>query len=230
MYYKILQNDGLIISEYPPDEKTKSQHFLDRNRIVSGLSLGVLVIEAAYRSGTSVTANLAKEQNKKVFALPHEIWDSHGVGTNKLIKNGAILVTCIDDILDILKLEEFKAEHESIKESIACLNTNTKNVNSRSNKSNNLPTAITEDFENNISNNPTSSHSYFNNSTNTSKTKKTLENSEFENIYTFINYSPVSVNELTKKTNLPVNTIMQGLFMLELDGYIKKISGGYICI
>ena len=88
MYKEIIKNCGLIISEYKPDEERKSQNFLKRNRIISGLALGVIVIEATYRSGTSVTAKLAKEQNKKVFAIPHEIWTSTGVGPNKLRKNG----------------------------------------------------------------------------------------------------------------------------------------------
>ena len=68
LYEKILDNGGLVISEYPPDIKAKSKYFLERNRIVSGLSLGVLVVEAAHRSGTSVTAKLAKTQGRKVFA------------------------------------------------------------------------------------------------------------------------------------------------------------------
>ena len=100
LYHRIIENNGLIISEYPPEVEASSEHFLSRNRIVSGLSIGVLVIEAAYRSGTSVTAALAKKQKKEVFCIPHELNDKHGVGTNRLIKNGAHLVTCADDILD----------------------------------------------------------------------------------------------------------------------------------
>ena len=92
-----------MISEYPPNTKCQSQYFLERNRIISGLSLGVLVIEAIFRSGTSVTAKLAILQNKKVFTLPHEIWNIHGLGTNILLKDGAILVTSVEDIL-----QEFK--------------------------------------------------------------------------------------------------------------------------
>ena len=65
-----------------------------------GYQYGVLVIEATYRSGTSVTAKLAKKQGKLVFAIPHNIDDYHGVGTNKLIKQGAKLVTNIEDILE----------------------------------------------------------------------------------------------------------------------------------
>ena len=93
LYQKILQHNGLVITEYSPDTKPKSAHFLERNRIISGISIGVLVIESAYRSGTSVTARIAKKQGKLVFALPHEIDNRLGVGTNRLIQNGAILVT-----------------------------------------------------------------------------------------------------------------------------------------
>ena len=99
LYEKIIKNKGLVITEYPPEVKAKSNHFLARNRIVSGLSLGILVIEAKHRSGTSVTAKLAKQQGKKVFALPHEVDDKHGIGTNRLIREGAKIVTCTKDIL-----------------------------------------------------------------------------------------------------------------------------------
>ena len=61
-----------------------------------------------------MTANFAKEQNRKVFALPHEIGDLHGVGTNNLLKNGATLVTCTDDILEELKLSDFQKNYQSL--------------------------------------------------------------------------------------------------------------------
>lgn len=100
LFHRIIENNGLVISEYPPDTPKKSSQFLERNRIVSGLSLGVLVIEAAHRSGTSVTASLAQKQGREIFCIPHELNDKHGIGTNRLIKNGAHLVTCSDDILN----------------------------------------------------------------------------------------------------------------------------------
>lgn len=73
LYNRIIDNGGLVISEYEEDVEAKSQYFIERNRIVSGLSLGVLVVEAKSRSGTSITANLAKEQGRKVFAFPRKI-------------------------------------------------------------------------------------------------------------------------------------------------------------
>lgn len=108
LYYKIIENDGAVITEYPPKTEIKSKQFLERNRIVSGLSLGILVVEAAYRSGTSVTARIAKEQNRKVFVLPHEIDNSHGVGSNKLIQKGAILTTSTKDIIEQFECLEYK--------------------------------------------------------------------------------------------------------------------------
>lgn len=108
LYEEIIEKQGLVISEYPPNEPPSSKHFLERNRIVSGLSIGILIVEAAYRSGTSVTAKLALSQNKKIFCIPHNLGDKHGVGTNKLIKNGANLVTCAKDIIDSFDFLTYK--------------------------------------------------------------------------------------------------------------------------
>lgn len=108
LYHEIIESKGLIISEYPPNAKAKSEFFLERNRIVSGLSIGILVIEAAYRSGTSVTARIAKEQGKKIFVLPHEIGEVHGVGTNNLIRKGATLVTSTKDIIKEYEFLKYK--------------------------------------------------------------------------------------------------------------------------
>lgn len=98
LYQQIINNGGLIVSEYPPDTEARSEYFLARNRIVSGLSIGTLVVEAAYRSGTSVTARLTKEQCKKLFCVPSDIYSSHGIGTNNFIREGGILTTSPNDI------------------------------------------------------------------------------------------------------------------------------------
>lgn len=103
---EIILNNGAIISEYKPDTIPDSKNFPKRNRIVSGLSNGVLVIEAVYRSGTSITAKLAKQQGKPVFCVPSNLGRKNGVGTNNLIKEGASLITSVDDILDCLHVEK----------------------------------------------------------------------------------------------------------------------------
>lgn len=72
LYKRILDSDGTVLTEYESNTNANSNRFLERNRIVSGLSLAVLVIEAAYRSGTSVTARIALSQGKKVFCIPRK--------------------------------------------------------------------------------------------------------------------------------------------------------------
>lgn len=101
LFNKIIELDGLIISEYNIDEEPAKEHFPKRNRIITALAEGILVIEAAYRSGTSITARLAKEQGKNVFAIPGKLNTTVGVGVNRFIKEGAILTTSIEDILNM---------------------------------------------------------------------------------------------------------------------------------
>ncbi len=108
----IIKNGGLIISEYGLYEERKSENFPKRNRIMSGLSDGIVVIEARKKSGTLITARYAKEQGRKVFSLPGNVDVINSSGTNELIKNGAILVTDVKDILDkfIIQNEEKNKE------------------------------------------------------------------------------------------------------------------------
>lgn len=129
LYKQIIQQNGLVITEYPPEVKANSARFLERNRIVSGLAIGILVVEAAYRSGTSVTARFAKEQGRKVFALPHEVSDIHGVGTNRLIQKGAIIVANAKDMIEEFpnltykpQTREKKREKETYKQRKICNN------------------------------------------------------------------------------------------------------------
>ncbi len=96
----ILDNDGLIISEYPSGYPGLGINFAIRDRLISGLSKGVLVIEAPEKSGALITAQCAIDQNRDVFAVPGSIFSSNSVGPNNLIKKGAKLVNSAQDILD----------------------------------------------------------------------------------------------------------------------------------
>ena len=97
--YREISQNGAIVSEMPPGTKPLARHFPRRNRIVSGLAAGVLVVEAAQRSGSLITARLAAEQGRDVFAVPGSPLDARSAGSNALIRDGAELVTCADDIL-----------------------------------------------------------------------------------------------------------------------------------
>jgi DNA processing protein len=95
---------GAIISEYPPGSRPRPENFPRRNRILAGLTLGTLVIEAGVGSGALITAQLALEQNREVFAIPGSILSPASSGTNKLIQEGAKLVRRVEDILEELNL------------------------------------------------------------------------------------------------------------------------------
>ena len=204
------------------------------------------MVESVFRSGTSVTAKLALSQNRKVFALPHEIWNTHGIGTNTLLKNGAILVTSSSDILQEFKSlkkllrkinqiekvdlslldskcelfqnfsnsSDYTSELEklSFKPTTINIHTDTLNISSSLSNTNNII------FANPLKDNLT----HF-------KTKK-IKNPTFQEIYSLITNEPISINTLCKKTSKSISEVSSILFSLELEGYIKKIAGGYICI
>lgn len=116
LYRQIVKN-GLIITEFFMDEQPLPFHFPKRNRIISGLSDGLLVVEAREKSGALITANLALEQGKNVYAVPGDITKYQSVGSNQLIKDGAKVVTMAEDVLEdfVDRLPEVLEEfHNSI--------------------------------------------------------------------------------------------------------------------
>lgn len=294
LYEDILNNNGLIISEYPPDTEAKSEYFGNRNRIISALSSGILVIEAHYRSGTSLTVKHAKQQKRPIFTIPHELWDPNGIGTNRLIKNGAILITDTSELLDHLGLREFednynklkllgnfdKFSRKSLKNSVQILQKQSferllkksleKSIKENMKKSleksikKNLKKSLEKSIKENMKktleksikkNLKKSMHKSTKKNMNNSlekSTRKNINNSLVEpikksiernitftdsrqqiiynNIKNTYTSTSVSANEIAQKTNIPINEVLSILFVLELAGFIKKVSGGYICI
>ncbi|MBI4363464.1 MAG: DNA-protecting protein DprA [Candidatus Doudnabacteria bacterium] len=113
---KIIKS-GCLVSEYPLGTQVYKTNFPQRNRIISGMSIGTLVVEADLESGALITANYALEQNREVFALPGSIFSEVSRGTNKLIKSGAKLVASYQDILEELNISaEMAANHENFEE------------------------------------------------------------------------------------------------------------------
>lgn len=113
LYDKILDNNGILISEFPLGQSPTQGSFPSRNRIIAGLSLGVLVTEGAKDSGSLITADYAFKFKRKVFAVPGPITSSLSVAPLKLIEKGARLVTSAEDILKELKIQNSKVKNPS---------------------------------------------------------------------------------------------------------------------
>jgi DNA processing protein len=99
----ILQDGGAAISEMPFGHAPRARDFPRRNRLISGTALGVVVVEAAHRSGSLITARIAAEQGREVFAVPGSPLDPRAAGTNDLIKQGATLTTCAADVINAVE-------------------------------------------------------------------------------------------------------------------------------
>lgn len=165
---RILKEKGLLISEFSPKTPPLKQNFPLRNRIIAGITLGTLVVEARYESGSLITANLANEYNRDVFAVPGNIDNFGSEGTNELIKLGAKPVTCADDILGELGFANSSEEEEVVP-----------------------------------------------------------ENETESKILHSIELQPLSVDKISKLTNLDIVTINRTMSIMEISGKVEKISEGF---
>lgn len=135
LFYNICDN-GCVITEYFPDMQPLAYNFPERNRIISGLSKYILVVEAGEKSGSLITVDFALEQGKDVFAVPGNIFSYASFGPNKLIKEGAKPVTSVDDILEeydlfsIVKDDNIKLSNEDEKRIMELLNNGGMNIES----------------------------------------------------------------------------------------------------
>jgi DNA processing protein len=198
---------GAVISEFPPGTPPLRHHFPLRNRIISGLSLGVCVTEAPVKSGALITARLAFEQGRDVFAVAGDMLTGRSAGTDELIKRGAKLVTSAAEILeeylprfhDILNLKaaEDVRNHPNFKDNIST------NKDSRSLTS---PEKV-EEKDTGISECPDS----------------VSEQSRL--VFSFLDNNPKTMDELVNRSGLTASQILTSLTELELAGCIKRTPG-----
>ncbi|MDK2821955.1 MAG: processing protein [Clostridia bacterium] len=127
LYHQVMER-GAILSEYPPGTRPEARNFPARNRIISGLTAGIVVVESAKRSGALITADLALEQNRDVFAVPGPITSRCSEGPNNLIKQGAKVVTQVEDILEEYNLKPVLKDDSKDKNEADNLTTNEEKV------------------------------------------------------------------------------------------------------
>ncbi|MDN6228053.1 MAG: DNA-protecting protein DprA [Enterobacterales bacterium] len=173
---RIVANHGAIVSEFPPSTKARAEYFPRRNRIISGLSEGVLIVEAAEKSGTLITARCALEQGKDVFAIPGSIESLQSAGSNWLIQQGAYLVSHPKDII-----EQIGGLHW-------------------------LPSPSPEIIY----------------------PEQDVAELPFAEVLANVEYEVTSVDVVAERVGQPVPEIAVALLDLELAGWIKAVSGGYV--
>jgi DNA processing protein len=129
--YKRIASAGVVVSEYPLGTEPDNFRFPARNRIISGLSLGVIVVEAANRSGSLITAGHALEQGREVFAVPGRIDSTKSAGTHTLLQQGAKLVHSINDIIEEFPASQFQQDNNQEPDGKECEQVPVENLNQR---------------------------------------------------------------------------------------------------
>lgn len=248
LFHKIIEKGGCIISEQSSNVEPDKAKFPVRNRIISGLSDAVLVIEANYRSGSSITAKFAREEGKNVYAIPNTIYASEGIGTNRLIREGAVLVTKPEQIIENIILSK----------SISTSNVDVENVLMASNKGKKEKKKILADkskysqkhalqilndsnkqkeqkvnlLKEVIDENITKEEirKMENKVENKVDNKNGISNimpKEYLQVYRALSTEPLHINELANKLEKSINEVMPIITMLEIEGYVCQPQTNY---
>lgn len=192
--HNIVEN-GALVSEYAPGTPPLPGNFPRRNRIISGLSMGVLVVEAAVQSGSLITARLAMEQGREVFAVPGSIHNPLAKGCHSLIRQGAKLVEKAEHILE--ELEGFIAllsEENQVNEENRTSIQKNEQIMSKIELSSDLNVGL-----------------------------------EYGQVLKCIDFEPTSVDKVVERSGLTADAVCSMLLVLELQGYVTALSGGYYC-
>lgn len=205
---------GAIMSEYPPGTPATGEHFPQRNRILSGISIGVAVVEAPLRSGALITAAQALEQGRDVFALPGNVDSPSFEGSNRLLREGAILITSGMDIA-----EEYGAIYPDKIQSMR------KKLPIDESQAEKLLSSISLEKRHvkpkkGIDNEKTVAY------IDLVKLKESLGDDEYK-VISSIGPNTLHIDEIIAACQLNAGVVLSALTMLELDGYIEQISGKY---
>ncbi|MGX3021227.1 DNA-processing protein DprA [Ursidibacter sp. B-7004-1] len=197
----IVAKGGALVSEFFPNQPPLAENFPRRNRIISGLSLGTLVVEATLNSGSLITARYALEQGREVFALPNSVQNPYSQGCHKLIKDGALLVESIDDILEAIVYQR----QDSVMNRVA------------------QPSLFTTEQA-------VSSTQKFTHLPAPALLAKNLPNLTAcqQQLLAQIGLEPISIDDLAKACEISIDNALIELLNLELLDVIKQVSGGYV--
>lgn len=213
--YADIAASGVLISEYPPGTETKGHHFLERNRIISGLSVAVVVTEAALRSGTLNTVNHAAEQGRDVYAVPGPVDAPFSQGCNRLLQEGAGIVTCGWDVLRELQLRfpgKIDARLFEIPASIG------RAAETKASETQTEPPSPPVKSENPFDN--TKEIEYI-------EIKKSQDRFTDDQIQILLILSerPMLVDDIAEETQIPVRRVLSALTFLEIEKVVNKESG-----
>jgi DNA processing protein len=164
-----IRANGALISEFSPNTPPEASNFPQRNRLISGLSLAVIVIEAGIKSGALITASFAADQGREVFAVPGNITSPGSMGTNRLIQNGAHPLLSAEQVLEILELS-MVAEHRTARVA--------------------LPSDAVE-----------------------------------AQLFEILGVEPLHIDEVTNRTEIPVEKVTATLALMELKGMVRQVGG-----
>ncbi len=206
LYYEI-KNKGLIISEVPFNSAPRAENFPARNRIVSGLSEAIIVIEAGARSGTLHTARQALEQGRELLVTPGNPYDYRCEGSNKLIKDGANVVTSLEDVLDIV--QNFRIDDNPMP-SFALSDVEREKI-----KNDNL--IFDGDLEDTITNDEKAAFEE------ELKEPDPMDNKEL--ILSKLNHTPISLDLLSQDLGIQIKNINEIITELELEGNVVVENG-----
>ncbi|KGQ50440.1 DNA repair protein Smf [Gallibacterium anatis] len=208
---QILENNGALLSELFPDTPPIAENFPRRNRIISGLSFGTIVIEASQKSGSLITARLALEQNREVFAVPGALDNPLSQGCHHLIKQGAWLIENAQDVLEILT-----PQISSLMPFTPAMETQT-------------PTGNRSTAQNTIAISPQAKTGYTPPTINKKAAIKLDIPPQHQALMQQLNSATaISPDELSTALNRPIDQILTDLLELEILGAVQQIQGGYI--